>query len=79
MRGMTLADWRAEVDRVLRDLPTCAGCGVKFDAVRPGQRHCRPSCAALADERRRGARLPMGEQGSGQAADGSSAMLKGRS
>ncbi len=33
--------------------PICPGCLQRFDPVRPGQRHCRPSCIALEAERKR--------------------------
>lgn len=35
--------------QALRQLePRCACCGARFSPVRPGQRHCRPSCARHA-------------------------------
>jgi hypothetical protein len=38
-----------------RTRPVCPGCLQRFDPVRPGQRHCRPSCIAAEADRRRGA------------------------
>jgi predicted nucleic acid-binding Zn ribbon protein len=50
---MNVDNWRRQVDRVLRTLRACDGCGLPFQAVRPGQKHCRPSCRVLAEERKR--------------------------
>lgn len=53
---MTYKQWKRRIKAIVENgQPTCPSCLERFDPVRPGQVHCRPSCRALVAVRRRGA------------------------